>query len=368
VLAVALAAVAVLIWVVLSKAVYALLLLFIAIVIAEAMRPVVAALRRAYVPRPLGVLLVYLAAGAVLGGLTWFLIQPLLAQVASLEQALPGYLAQLQDFGNQAQQMVNDNPNLRDLLASLQGQLTGQLGALVPALVAIPVSAATALFNTVIVLTMAFFWLTSAAPLRPFLLSLLPASAQGEAGDVLDHLSRSVGGYVRGVVVNMGIVGILSGVGLFLLGVPYALLLAIVAALLQIVPFIGPYIAGAIALLVALANGGWLPALEVLVLFVAIQQLEMFAIVPLVMRRAVKLNPLLMVFALLVGAAVLGFLGAVLAVPMAVALQVLTVRVIAPVIRHQMRRGEQGDSGAAAEEAAVAGVESVAAPMPTTQG
>jgi predicted PurR-regulated permease PerM len=174
---------------------------------------------------------------------------------------------------------------------------------------------------------------------------------------------------VRGLVVNLGIVGILSGVGLFLLGVPYALLLAIVAALLQIIPFFGPYIAGAIALLVALPNGGWLLALEVLVLFVAIQQLEMLAIVPLVMRRAVKLNPLLTIVALLVGAAVLGLLGAVLAVPLAIVLQVLTVRVIAPIIRHQLRRGEQGDTGntaATAGESGVVGAEAGVAPLPAT--
>lgn len=318
---------------VLAKALDVVFLVFIAIVLGESIRPIVTLLGKARIPRPLSVLLVYLVTGAVLFLLGSLFVQPLLDQVAALQQALPTYLAQLSAIGGQAQQAANGNPTLQAIFDSLKSQAIAEGGRLVPSLLSLPLGVINIVFSAVIVLTMAFFWLTSTRRLRPFVVSLFPPTTQERASDVISELGVAVGGYVRGLVINMVIVGTLSGLGLWLLGVPYALLLGIFAGFFEIVPFIGPYIGGAAAVLVASANGGWVSGGEVALLFVVIQQLESIAIVPLVMRGVVKLNPMLTIVALLVGASVLGFLGAVLAVPIALVLQILVVRVLAPVAR-----------------------------------
>src|SRR6185312_14182437 len=151
-----------------------------------------------------------------------------------------------------------------------------------------------------VVLTMAFLWLTSIRSLRPFALGLLPEAGQERAASMLDELSHNLGGYARGVVVNMFIIGGLTGLGLFLLGVPYSLLLGVLAGLFEVIPFLGPWISGTVAVLVALAIGGPLKGLEVFLLFQVIQQLEGNTVVPLVIGRAVKLNPLTVILAILI--------------------------------------------------------------------
>jgi len=117
-------------------------------------------------------------------------------------------------------------------------------------------------------------------------------------------------------------------------------LLGVVAGLTETLPFIGPWIGGAPAVLLALLSNGWLKAVEVVILYNIIQQIEGNTLVPWVMNRTVHLNPLTVVIAILIGAALLGLLGAVLGVPVAVILQVLTVRVLAPAARRASARAD----------------------------
>jgi predicted PurR-regulated permease PerM len=327
--------------IVLMKALPALLLLFIAIILAEGIRPLVDGMARIRIPRALGVLLVYLVAAALLVSLGWLLVQPLIDQGVELSNNIPTYITQLQALATSVQQAAITNPDIQRFINTAEDQAATEVGNIVRSAVAIPLSALGVVFSIFVVLTMAFLWLTSIRSLRPYVLGLLPEAGQHRASAMLDELRRNLGGYARGIVINMFIIGTLTGIGLFLLGVPYSLLLGVLAGLFEAIPFLGPWISGAVAVLVALAVGGPLKGLEVFVLFQVIQQLEGNTVVPLVIGRAVKLNPLTVILAILIGDSLLGVVGAVLAVPAAVVVQVMIRRLLAPLARRAANPPEE---------------------------
>jgi predicted PurR-regulated permease PerM len=167
---------------------------------------------------------------------------------------------------------------------------------------------------------------------------LLPAALHEPARALLAELSHNLGGYLRGVVINMVVIGLLSGAGVAVLGVPYPVLLGVIAGLTEVLPIVGPWISGSVAVLVALATHGLLKGVEVVALFVVIQTIEGNTLVPYVMYRTTALNPLTVLLAVLAGGTLLGLVGAVLAVPVAVVLEVLVLRVLAPTARHASQR------------------------------
>ena len=338
------------VFVLLTRAVGVLFLFFAAIIIAEGIRPLVARLRRAGVPRALAVGLVYLAFLLLLALLTWLLIQPLLAQAAAFINALPTYITQAQNLIGRIQRFVGDNPQLAQSVQLLEQQIGSFLQQWVPFILRLPLTLGDLVFTVVVVLAMAFFWLTAIDGLRPFLLGLLPARAAPSAEAMLDEISVKLGGYLRGVVTNMLVIGMLTGLGLWILGVPYPALLGILAGLTEIIPFLGPWISGSAAILVALFAVGPLKAGEVAALFFIIQNVEGNTLVPLVMHHSVDLNPLVVIVGVLLGGALFGLAGSILSVPLAAVIQVLIVRVLAPAIRHASAResasGEEGDTTA----------------------
>ena len=199
-----------------------------------------------------------------------------------------------------------------------------------------------ALFKSIEILLIAFFWLTATTGLKPFVVGLLPAAAQEPARAILAELSHDLGGYLRGVVINMIVIGLLSGAGLAVLGVPYPMLLGVIAGLTEVLPIVGPWISGSVAVLVALATHGLLKGVEVAALFIVIQTLEGNTLVPYVMSRTTALNPLIVLVAVLAGGSLMGLVGAVLAV----VLEVLVLRVLAPAARHASQRASAAPSPA----------------------
>src|SRR5215831_9647524 len=131
----------------------------------------------------------------------------------------------------------------------------------------------------------------------------------------------------------MLLIGSLTWLGMALLGMPYALLLGILAGLTELIPYLGPWISGTVAVIVALVAVDPAKALQVVVVFVIIQEVESNLVEPLVMSWAVNVDPLLVLIAIIVGAETLGVIGAIIAVPVAGMLQVITQRLVAPAIR-----------------------------------
>src|SRR5262249_60102202 len=165
--------------------------------------------------------------------------------------------------------------------------------------------------SVVVVLTMTLFWRLSSQRLKPFVLGWFPPEERVRAASVIDEVGRSFGGYVRGTLIAMALIGLLTGLGLFILAVPFALLLGFLAGLTELLPYIGPWISGSVAVLVALVAVDPLKAVHVVLLFFLIFEVEGSVIRPLVMRRQVRVGPLLVIVSVLVGINLLGVVGAV---------------------------------------------------------
>jgi predicted PurR-regulated permease PerM len=322
---------------VLTHALGAVLLLFLAITLSEAVRPLVAQLERIRVPRPVGALLIYLALLALLVGIGWLLFDPLATQANELANQAPTYLAQAQTWMKDAQQALLANDPLSEALNALAGQALASLQSSVPTLLQFPFTLVSGVFGVllsiVLIVTMSVFWLISADKLRDFVLALAPERTRVGGALLFSELGNTLGGWVRGTLVAMLLIGAFTALGLALLGVPYALLLGILAGLLEIIPYLGPWISGSVAVVVALVAVDPFKALQVVALFLIVQLAEGNLVQPLVMSWAVRVDPLLVLIAITLGVQVLGLVGALIAVPVAGMAQVITLRVIAPAIR-----------------------------------
>jgi predicted PurR-regulated permease PerM len=323
--------------VLITQALGTLITLLLAIILGEAIRPLVVRLQSYRIPGPLAVILIYVGAFVIIGLLLWLLLNPLISEINNLTSHLPDYLTQLQHRANDLKEQLRAQGALSDLINTLASSLASLAQQSIPRLLSVPVGLLTGIFgifiNAVIVLTMTLFWLMATKQLKPFVVGLFPEGSQAHASQVFTEIGQAFGGYIRGTLIGMVLIGALAGAGLALIGVPYALLLGILAGLTELLPYLGPWISGAVAVLVALITVDPLKALQVIVVFFVVFEIEGNVVQPLVMSRAVKVNPLVVIVSVLIGFNLLGIIGAILAVPIAAALQTLVVRVLAPAIR-----------------------------------
>jgi predicted PurR-regulated permease PerM len=160
-----------------------------------------------------------------------------------------------------------------------------------------------------------FFFLKDGHELRTWCVRGLPLRWRTRADHAADAVWQALGSYTRGVVFVAAIDAVFIGTGLLILGVPLALSLALLTFIAAFVPIVGAVVAGAVAVLVAVASKGFGTALIVLALILLIQQIEGNVLHPVVMRRAVELHPIVVVVAVAAGGTLAGIAGAALAVP-----------------------------------------------------
>ncbi|HKZ30533.1 MAG TPA: AI-2E family transporter [Acidimicrobiia bacterium] len=170
---------------------------------------------------------------------------------------------------------------------------------------------------------LAFYLLVDLPGFKDRARRLVPDQARPEVVHVVSQLTRVVGGFVRGQLLVALIVGVLSSVGLALLGVPFWLLIGLIAGFLNVVPFIGPFAGGVLAALVSLVFRDIGTALWAVIMFSAVQQLDNHVISPNILKSRVQLNPVFILLALLLGGSVGGFFGLLVAVPVTAALRVI---------------------------------------------
>jgi predicted PurR-regulated permease PerM len=304
--------------------VHPLALLWMAIVIATALAPAVSLFERR-LPRLLSILLVYLILLLVAGGIGWAVSLLLAGQAAKLVANAPSLLDQTQQWLGRSQlRTFGDEQLLNSLLPGVD--------QFADVLISLPVRIVSTAAELVLVLVISLYWLIAVPRLRLFVLSLFPVSLHHEVDVLLQETGQTMGGYIRGSVMNGVAVGGCVYVGLLILGVDYPLVLALVAGLGELVPIAGPIIAAVPALAIALAQSP-LKALIVLAFYVVLQQLENHILVPNIMSRQAHMSPLLVIVAFVAGVALGGILGALVAISLAGALQVVVVRVLAPAIR-----------------------------------
>ncbi|HEU5314801.1 MAG TPA: AI-2E family transporter [Chloroflexota bacterium] len=277
-------------------------------------------------PRPLAVLVVYLALLGAIVALGAAVIPPAAAQVRQLGRDAPHYLEEIQRWANG----LSDRypflpPGLGEALPAQLQASAGQLrGVLDQALVALGLvlEALQGVLNFVFILFLALYLTTDSERIRRYFISFISADRRRQAETVTEHIGERLGGWVRGQIALSAIIGGITLVGLLVIGVPYAVLLALVAAIGEAVPMIGPIISAVPAVIVAFFDSP-LKGLLTIGLYIIVQQVENVFVVPKVMERAVSLHPLAVMMALLIGGELYGVTGAILSVPVAAAISVV---------------------------------------------
>lgn len=299
-------------------------LLLLGIVFAAAIEPIVYRLRRAGLRRGQAILVVYAALVAVVGIGLYFLIPALVGQIAALDEAIPDIFEKLRqralDSGNRFLRQTGyqslwriENTYLRIRNAPDIGQ-DEALGAATSVLGIV--------FTVVSLMIVAFYWMTEKATIKRVILELIPFPRRARAHAIWDEIEYRIGGWTRGQLLLMLMIGLCSGVAYYFIDLRFWLALAIWSGLTEAVPFIGPFIGGGTAALIALADSPE-KALQVVIFATVLQQLEGAVLVPRVMRNAVGMSPLTVILAVLVGGALAGPLGSLLAIPVGAAVQVL---------------------------------------------
>ena len=305
--------------------------LFIAIVMGTMIRPVVAWLHRRGLPRIAGVSLIYLLLLALFIGFVLLLFPLIVEQGTTIAAAVPGYYQSLREW------MVN-YPN--QLIVRLSEFLPATLPGLEPVQQTGPEMIASAgqalgyvtlaaevIFIAIVILVLAFHWTLAGPRTIQSLLLLVPKGQRESIGELISAMETKVGFNIAGQGVLCLVIGIMALVAYLLIGLPNALVLALVAGLLEAVPMVGPLLgaipAAVIALSIAPSKLVW-----VIVATLVIQQMENIVLVPRVMRKAVGVNPFVSLLAIFAFSSLLGLAGALMAIPMAAILQLLLDRFV----------------------------------------
>ncbi|MBI1833641.1 MAG: AI-2E family transporter [Candidatus Andersenbacteria bacterium] len=296
-----------------------LMMLIGAFVIAAAIEPVARYLQRYKVPRALSVVIVYFLVLLVLGA-SLVLIAPALAQqTAQLAQSLPDLLVDLQSrLGLQAFFDVDQ------VLPSIQNglrQVSDNLANIGVNIFQQTRNVFSGIFSFLFVLIIAFYLVIEEDGLKKSFRIIIPANHMAYVETILDRITYKLGRWVLAQLALGVIIGVVVGVGLWLMGVPHALPLGLIAGVLEIIPVIGPIIAGVFGIFVALSQS-LLLGVGAVVFYVVVQQLENHVLIPSIMRKATGLNPLVTLIAVLVGARLAGVVGVILSVPVATMLSI----------------------------------------------
>jgi predicted PurR-regulated permease PerM len=290
-------------------------------------RPVELLARR--MPRLLAVLLCYLVAFGILGAGLTFLLPPVYAQIAQFISAVPRYVQQGYSLWSSFVAQGSGTPAwLQTAVVALKDQIVAGAGTWSTAIASTAVSAGGSIANGLIGLVMAFvigfYTLADLPKLQREVYLLFSEHARGELSHAVSTITRVLGGWVRGTLIQSTVIGTLIAIGLWIAGVPYALAIGVVGGVLNVVPYIGPAIAAVLAGLAGLFIAP-ITAMWAVIVVLAAQQFDGIVVGPRVMSEQVDLHPLLVIFSLLVGAGLFGIPGMVLAIPVAAVLKALLV-------------------------------------------
>jgi predicted PurR-regulated permease PerM len=314
------------------------LLVLTAIILAEGLRPGAGLVRRLGLPFWVGI-------GAVYGGLVLaivVLVAVLSGPVIHDLSLLPTYSAEIIKSINSSVSAFNLTG---DRLGQLAGTLLGAVGGFAGGVLQLGGGLATILGDLASIFLLSVTWMAASGDLKAFVIGLFSPRRQELVGALTTDTSRAFAGYVRGVAINMIAIGTLATVACSALRLPAPLLLGVFAGLCELIPLLGPFLGAVPAVLLGFTISPFYP-LIVAVVFLVLQQLESNVLTPVVMKRQTGLRPFSVLLALIVGAALAGIWGALVAVPVGSALQIIMVRVVAPALRSR----HEGEISSATEE------------------
>lgn len=316
--------------------------------------PIASAVERAGIPRIIGTVFAFVVFAGFLVAIGFLVVPTIQVQAADFGQRLPVLYDEsiefLQDSGDElgidlgpvwTSQTISEwiaDPGNQETLQNLLGGFGSGAGRLIRGV-------AETVAIVALAPVLAFYLLLDLPRTKRMIIELIPQSIRHEFQHVSTRVATAVAAFVRGQLLVALIVGALSSGALLALDLPFWLIIGLAAGVLNLVPFVGPFVGGLLAVVVALVEGEPSKAVLAVVLFTAIQQVDNHIITPMVQRTRVLLSPLVIVIALIVGGAAAGLLGVLVAVPL-----VAVIRIVAG---HLWRTRMLGESWEEALDASI---------------
>ncbi len=293
-----------------------LVLLFIVIIIVASLSPTVDRWAR-YLSRPGAVVAIFLLVFAFLTLIVSLLIPPFVEQLRDFSLNLPLYADQLSrsdnpDFIDSLVTLVKENLNtISSQLSNIGSNILSKTAGVISGVVAV-----------VTIIVLSFYLLIEEDGVKKIYRGVLPDEWHAPFSEITRKIAVKLGAWLRGQLVLMGIVGLLTTLGLLLIGHPYALTLGIWSGVTEVIPIVGPWIGAVPGVAVGLTDSA-LQGFMALVVYLIVQQLENTVLVPKIMGKAVGLNPFVVIVAILIGGKLYGLTGVLLSVPLAAAISVI---------------------------------------------
>jgi predicted PurR-regulated permease PerM len=309
-----------------------LFLFFVAIVLGTAIRPSVEWLHRRGISRAVGVIIIYVLIAALVSGIL-ALVLPLVAeQTTQITQNLPQYYTGFREALINSSNRLLQNIGLRvpsqfSLLANRNTADAEQMLTQVSQTLLYTNLVVKGILSTLAIFLLAYYWTQEGTPAIRGLLRLFPSQRRKHAREFLQLAETKLGGYIRGQGLLCISIGLAAFIAYLLIGLPYTLVLAIFAGIMEMVPIFGPALGALPALSVALSIDPG-KAIWVVIATVLIQMLENVFLVPRIMKSSTGVNPIIVLLSLIAFSSVFGFAGALLALPLAAIIQLFVSRVV----------------------------------------
>jgi predicted PurR-regulated permease PerM len=308
-----------------------ILILLTAIVIASAIEPATKWFKKYKIPRVPAVVIIYAVIVAAVFGIFYLFIPAILNDASGFFAQLPQYISSI-NLSNpltsggaiSADKVAESVSTVRGFsLESIISDLQASFSNASEGFFRVLSSVFGGIFSLILIVVFSFYLAVQETGIDDFLRIITPAKHQKYIIGLWKRSQNKIGLWMQGQLVLALVIGVLTYLGLTIFGVPYALLLAILAAMFELIPIFGPILAAIPAVIIAFASGGASLGAFVIGLYVIIQQFENHLIYPLVVKKVVGVPPLLVILALIIGAKLAGFLGIILSVPVAAAVQEL---------------------------------------------
>lgn len=294
-----------------------LVLLIISVIIVAAIEPAIDYLQKKKIPRSLGVLAIYILLFALIGGGLSLLAPPMASQFQDFSQNYPQYSQKFRDSIGPIKDFINVN-HINITSEQIFGGLGSGIANFTKNIFSTTIGVFSGFISVIVVFSLTFYMSAKEDAITQFVASVTPENHRKYAIGLTNRIKEKIGKWLLGQFLLMFLVGLFDFIGLSLIGVPYALILAIFAGIMEIIPYIGPIVSAVPGILLGFAISPTVGLLALAVYIVA-QQFENHVIVPQVMKKAVGLNPIAVILALMIGANLAGTLGAILAIPVATA-------------------------------------------------
>ncbi|MBF2397746.1 AI-2E family transporter [Listeria marthii] len=279
-----------------------------------------------------------------------FVIPAVKDQIVSLFKSFPGYWDQItQKFDEFSRSSLFDqikdklNTNMSDIMKTVSTKGTSVINSAISSIGSIVGTVTEVILAIVTTPLVLFYLLKDGKKLPDFLLKMLPVNGRAHTRQVLGEANHQISSYIRGQIIVSLCIGILLFIGYLIIGLPYALTLAIIAACTSIVPYLGPAIAITPAIIIAIVTSPWL-LIKLIIVWCVVQLLEGKFISPQVMGKTLKVHPITILFVILVAGNLFGILGVIFAVPGYAVLKVIVTHVFIWFKRVSGLYGEQPES------------------------